>query len=83
MHSDITLIPQGRKMACKRVDLSIVDLSHPERRQDVSDVPRPNAGLFSLTMGSTKNYAKKKNPFICLVFAKHAIKTICNPNFEY
>ena len=45
-----------------------MDLSHPERRQDVSDVPRPNAGLFSLTMGSTKNYAKKKKSIFMLSF---------------
>ena len=68
MHSDITLIPQARNMAFKIVDLSIVDLSHPERRQDVSDVPRPNAGLFSLTMGSTKNYAKKKKSIFMFSF---------------
>ena len=45
-----------------------MDLSHSERRQDVSNLPRPNAGMFSLTMALTKNYVKKKNPFLCLVF---------------
>ena len=68
VHSDITLIRQACNMAGKIVDLTIVDLSHSERRQDVSNLPRPNAGMFSLTMASTKNYAKKKNTFLCLVF---------------
>ena len=45
-----------------------MDLSHSERRQDVSNLPKPNTGMFSLTMASTKNYVKKKNPFVFLVF---------------
>ena len=63
MHSDITLTPHACNMAGKIVDLSIVDLSHSERRQDVNNLPRPNTGMFSLTMASTKNYAKKKIQF--------------------
>ena len=50
-------------MAGKTLDLSIVDLSHSERRQDVGNLPRPNAGMFSLTMASTKDYVKKKIHF--------------------
>ena len=68
MHSDITLIPQACNMAGKIVDLSIVDLSHSERRQDVSNLLRPNAGMFSLTMKSTKNYAKKKKSIFMFRF---------------
>ena len=45
------------KLAIKQVKkgTSIADLSHSERRQDVSNLPRPNTGMFALTMASTKN----------------------------
>ena len=55
-------------MAGKIVDLSIVDISHSERRQDVSNFPRPNAGVFSVTMASAKNYTKKKNSILIYVY---------------
>ena len=45
----------------------IADISHSERRQDVSNLPRPNTGMFALCVASTKNLAMNKNPFFSLV----------------
>ena len=50
MHSDITLIPQACNIAGE-----IAEFPHSERRQDLSNLPRPNTGMFALTMASTKN----------------------------